>query len=165
LNTPNLAEHLPPSDAAAFEAHKLGATFAFVDCPHGRSTISVAQLKLLEEEEEAAFMRSTAEAPGESLAASFRLWGESDPGSELLQRQVRLAMLEAVLPEAMHVSLSAYPKEWLESSAQREQGMCLNMIDLCSGMLICRGGPGPPRVLAIVGRAHVAPLIALLKVA
>jgi hypothetical protein len=84
---------------------------------------------------------ATEEALGESLAASFRLWEESDPGSELLQCAVQLAMDEAVMPEA--TTLAGRTKEWPRRGAR---GMA-------------------PRVLAIVGRAHVAPLIALLEAA
>jgi hypothetical protein len=148
-------------DAAAFIARKLGATFAFIDC---RGMQEEAQLNLEEEEEEeeAAFMRLTAEALGESLAASFRLWEGSYPGSELLMDAVELAMTEVVTPEATPITLTAYTKARLEDNAQRDRGMSRTIIDLCSGKLT-----GAPRklVLVIVGRNHVAPLIELLKAA
>jgi hypothetical protein len=154
-------------DAAAFIARKLGATFASIDCPLGRSMLAECLSKLTEEYESTAMRlrekRLLEEALGETLAASFRLWEESDPGSELLlQFAVPLVMMEAVTPEATPSTLTADPKQLREATAQREWGMRRNIIDLCSGKLT---GKPHKRVLAIVGREHVAPLIALLKAA
>jgi hypothetical protein len=78
LNKPTLAEHtcLMLMSAAAFFARKLGATFAFIDCPDGRNSLFELTVG---EEYPSAHERLTAEALGESLAACFRLWAESDP--------------------------------------------------------------------------------------
>jgi hypothetical protein len=142
------------SDAAAFVARKLGATFTFIESSDGRSLLLEAGTP--GEDCDWTFRTLTEEALGESLAASFRLWEESDPGAELLETAVDLATAEALTPEATPMTLNAYPKEWREAHAQREGDMCRNITDLCSGT-------GPTSVLVIVGRDHVAPLIALLK--
>ncbi|KAG1675141.1 hypothetical protein FOA52_003364 [Chlamydomonas sp. UWO 241] len=155
--------------AAAFIARKLGASFIFIECPDSRSMSAEAQLKLQEEEEaegereeqeESAYMRLTEQALGESLAASFRLWEESDLGSELLRSAAFSAMLDAVMPERKPSTLASSPKKMQEASVQRERGMCHTIVDLCSGKL---AGKPRKRVLVIVGRSHVAPLIELLK--
>jgi hypothetical protein len=151
-----------PLDAAAFIARKLGATFSLIDCPDGRSMMEEVLTKGLGEEFTSTAKRLRSEALGESLAASCRLWEDSDPGSELLTYAAASAMIEAVTPEALPITLTAYPREMREAYAQRERGMCCNIIDLCSGKL---AGRPRKRVLAIVGRAHVASLIVLLKAA
>jgi hypothetical protein len=69
-------------------------------------------------------------------------------------------MAEAVTPEATPITLKADPQQIVDASAQRERGMCRTIVDLCSGKL---AGKPRKRVLAIVGGAHVAPLIELLK--
>jgi hypothetical protein len=157
--------------AAALVARKLGATFAFIDCPAGRSMFEEFKLKLQDEEYVKEYMAtcqsSVEEALGSSLAASCRPWAASDPG-ELQQCAVWTAMIEAVGPKATPIYVGAYPKDQAEANAQRERGMCRNIIDLCSGMLVVRKRkPVIPRkrVLVIVGRAHVAPLIEMLKAA
>ncbi|KAG1666363.1 hypothetical protein FOA52_007901 [Chlamydomonas sp. UWO 241] len=158
--------------AAALMAHELGAALAFVDCPAGRSMFEEFKLKLQEEEYVRQYMatcQSSVEAAlGASLAASCRPWAESDPTDQLLQFAVWTAMIEAVGPDATPVYVGAYPKEQAEANAQRERGMCRNIIHLCSGQLILsKRKPVTPRkrVLVIVGRAHVAPLIELLEAA
>ncbi|KAG1666362.1 hypothetical protein FOA52_007900 [Chlamydomonas sp. UWO 241] len=50
----------------------------------------------------------------------------------------------------------------LEAGVQRNQGICRAIMDMCSGKLT---GKPNERVLVIVGRAHVASLIQLLKAA
>jgi hypothetical protein len=174
LNKPT---QLPPADAAAFIARKLGASFALIDCPDGvRMMVEATNLNLTKLQDDGQLVeeyfsdrrRLTEEALGESLAASFQLWAESDPGSGLLQFAVGLAQTQAVMPERRHITTAADPKDEQEASAHRERGMCRNIIDLCSGKLIVRKRKPvrhSKRVVAIVGRGHVAPLIALLKAA
>jgi hypothetical protein len=146
------------ADAAAFVARKRMATFVFIDSPDGRSMYAESWSKL-GEEYASAVMSLYEKALGESMA-SFRLWEESDPGDPGLQTQVRTAMVEAVMPSMMPSTCTADPKEMREALAQREWGMCRNIIDLCRGKL---SGKPRKRVVAIVGRSHVARLIALLK--
>ncbi|KAG1681111.1 hypothetical protein FOA52_015553 [Chlamydomonas sp. UWO 241] len=147
--------------AAAFIAREFGAPFVFIDCPDGRSMYKEAAMKL-HQEDKTAVRSVTEQALGESLAVSFRWWKQSDPRSRDLQFAVNLAMAETLLPEAMPSTLTAYPKERREANAQRERGMCRTINDLCSGKLV---GKPRKRVLAIVGKNHVAPLIELLKAA
>ncbi|KAG1675134.1 hypothetical protein FOA52_003357 [Chlamydomonas sp. UWO 241] len=150
--------------AAAFIARKLGATLAFIECPDGRRMYAEALAKLQGELRGEAYTTAVwsriGEAHGESLAASFRRWAESEPESKLLQRAVRTAMAEAVTPETTPITLKADPQTIVDATAQRERGMCRTIVDLCSGKL---AGKPRKRVLAIVGGAHVAPLIELLK--
>jgi hypothetical protein len=128
------------SNAAAVIARKLGATFAAIDCPVGRSMLAEFQKKLQDDDQSAfaeefkwAVTRQLEEALGKSLAASFRLWAESDRGSKLLQDAVGLAEVETVMPERQLGTPITNPKEQREADAQRERGMCSNIIDLCTG--------------------------------
>jgi hypothetical protein len=106
-------------NAAAFMARKLGATFACIDCPDGRSKLAEFRRKSTEECK-SAFMRLTADAMGDSLAVGFRLWEESGRGSDLLQAAVELAKAECVMPLWQPSIVTAYPKERREANAQRE---------------------------------------------
>ncbi|KAG1672281.1 hypothetical protein FOA52_004295 [Chlamydomonas sp. UWO 241] len=68
---------------------------------------------------------------------------------------------DSMMPEAAPMMITVYRKAEREANAQRERGMCRKIVDLCSGKL-ARGKPHT-RVLAIVGAAHRAPLIEMLK--
>ncbi|KAG1675140.1 hypothetical protein FOA52_003363 [Chlamydomonas sp. UWO 241] len=149
--------------SAAFIAHKLGAGFALIDCPDGRSMHAEFQTDPKGREfllAALSLVRLTNEALGRSLAASFQLWVESDAGSQLLQLAVRTALKEALTPEATPFTLKAGPKKMQEASAQRERGMSRTIVDLCRGKL---AGKQRKRVLVVVGRDHVEPLIKLLR--
>ncbi|KAG1675142.1 hypothetical protein FOA52_003365 [Chlamydomonas sp. UWO 241] len=123
------------SISAAFITRKLGASFAFIDCPDGRSMFLEERSSDKERKaRESALMRLWEEALGESLTSSFQLWVESDPGSEL-QRAVQIAISETIMPEATPSTLKADPKKMQEASTQRERGMCRIIVDLCSGKL------------------------------
>jgi hypothetical protein len=130
-----------------------------IDPPDGQSMYKEAVMNLGKESKSAFLLSLNEEALGESMA-SFRVWQESDPTDRFLQLAVRMAMSEAVMPAATPITLTAEPKEMREAHAQREWGMCRNIIDLCRGKL---SGKPRKRVVAIVGRSHVARLIALLK--